>query len=47
MHVVRDLVVSCALVTCQCELLSGGCMVVSGVFVAPERGAKYSACQGF
>ena len=26
----RALVVSCALVTCQCELRSGGCVVVSG-----------------
>jgi hypothetical protein len=30
MHVMRALVVSCALVTCQCELRSGGCVVVSG-----------------
>ena len=29
MHVVRALVVICALVTCQCELRSGGCVVVS------------------
>ena len=30
MHVVRALVVSCALVTCQCELRNGGWVVVSG-----------------
>ena len=29
MHVVRALVVSCALVTCQCELRSGECVIVS------------------
>ena len=29
-HVVRALVVSCALVICQCELCSGGGVVVSG-----------------
>jgi hypothetical protein len=30
MHVVRALVVSCAPVTCQCELRSGGWVAVSG-----------------
>jgi hypothetical protein len=30
MHGVQALVVSCALVSCQCELRSGGCAVVLG-----------------
>jgi hypothetical protein len=49
MHVVRALVVSCALVTYQCELRSGGIGVwLFRVRVAEtERGAKFSAFQGY
>ena len=42
MHVVRELVMSCALVTCQCELRSRGCVLCREVFAETERGAKYS-----
>jgi hypothetical protein len=49
MHVVRALVVNCALVTYQCELRSGGIGVwLCRVRVAEtERGAKFSAFQGY